>query len=92
MEAYEFFQELELKISFPALDTGEENKIEESFRYITDFTETEKIFERALEEPVVGIELFEKRADFRLRSGMGRRKNRGIQYFAAGLCDRRLSH
>ena len=36
-EAYEFFKELELKISFPVLtDTGEENKIEESFRYITD--------------------------------------------------------
>ena len=42
-------------------DTGEENKIEESFRYITDFTETEKIFERALEEPVVGIELLEEK-------------------------------
>ena len=43
------------------LTLRKENKIEESFRYITDFTETEKIFERALEEPVVGIELLEEK-------------------------------
>lgn len=61
-EAYEFFKELEFKNFLSRFeDTGEENKIEESFRYITDFTETEKIFERALEEPVVGIELLEEK-------------------------------
>ena len=61
-EAYEFFKELEFKNFLSRFeDTGEENKIEESFRYIIDFTETEEIFKKALKEPVVGIELLEEK-------------------------------
>lgn len=61
-QAYEFFKELEFKNFLSRFeDTGEENKIEESFHYLTDFAETENIFGKALKETEVGIELLEEK-------------------------------
>ena len=81
-EAYEFFKELEFKNFLSRFEgAGEESKIEEHFRYITDFTQAEEIFRRAFQMPVVGVELLEEKGQV-LGLGLAYKENEEIEVYS----------